>query len=111
MRKLVLVLAVAAMAAGSAPPAAVAQEELCGWFAFAGAYSSRSAARREARRLDMDFYDLDESDSPNAGEGFWVVASGPYDRARQARREARRLAREEGVDGAYAKEICFFLED
>jgi hypothetical protein len=91
-------------------PGAVVAEDLCGWFAFAGAYSSKSAARREARKIDLEYYDLDESDSPNAGEGFWVVAAGPYDTAREARREARRLNREEDVDGAYAKELCFYLD-
>lgn len=110
MLRLALGLAVATVLVGASAGTVVAQDELCGYFAFAGAYSSERAARREARRLDIDYYNLDESDSPNAGEGLFVVASGPFDRASQARREARRLNREPGVDGAYAGDRCFFLE-
>jgi hypothetical protein len=109
MRRFTLGLAVAAVLIGSVPGTVVA-EDLCGYFAMAGAYQSERSARREAKRLDIDYYDLDESDSDNAGEGYFVVASGPYDRESQARREARRLNREPDVDGAYAKQICFFLE-
>jgi hypothetical protein len=108
MRRLISGLAAVAVLL-TVPTVAVA-EDVCGWFAFAGAYSSKSVARREARSLDIDYYDLDESDSDNAGEGLWVVASGPFDRASQARREARRLQREEDVDGAYASERCFYVD-
>ena len=108
MRLFVLALATAASMV-TAPTVAIA-EDVCGWFAFAGAYSSRSVARREARALDLDFYDLDESDSPNAGEGLWVVAAGPYTSSRAARREARRLEREEDIDGAYASRRCFYFD-
>jgi hypothetical protein len=110
MHRLGFGLAAAILLSGLAGPAH-AEEELCGYFAFAGAYGSERTARREARRLDIDFYDLDESDSPNAGEGYYVVASGPFDSGAEARREARRLNREPGVDGAYAKELCFYLQE
>lgn len=102
--------AVTAALISTMPGVVVADDELCGWFAFAGAYSSKSTARREARDLDLDYYDLDESDSPNAGEGFWVVASGPFTTGRKARNEAKRLRVEEDVEGAYAKQICFYIE-
>ena len=110
MRRLAVGLAAAAVVLTSAPSVAVA-EDLCGWFAMAGAYSTRTAARREARRLDLEYYDLDESDSESAGEGFWVVASGPFETRRAARREVRRLYFEEDVEDAYAKNICFYLDD
>jgi hypothetical protein len=110
MKMRTFVLGLAVTASMTAAPTVVVAEDVCGWFAFAGAYSSRSVARREARNLDLDFYDLDESDSPNAGEGLWVVAAGPYDSGRAARREARRLEREEYVDGAYAGRRCFYFD-
>jgi hypothetical protein len=80
MRRFTLGLAAAAVLMGSAPGTVVAEEELCGFFAMAGAFQSERSARREAKRLDIDYYDLDESDSENAGAGYFVVASGPYQR-------------------------------
>jgi hypothetical protein len=106
---MILGLVVAATMTATTPGIVIA-EDICGWFAFAGAYSSRSVARREARQLDLDFYDLDESDSGNAGEGLWVVASGPFARASQARREVRRLERDEDVEDAYASQRCFYVD-
>jgi hypothetical protein len=109
MRRMIMGLAAAAILTASTPSVALA-EDICGWFAFAGAYSSRSVARREARQLDLDYYDLDESDSDSAGEGLWVVAAGPFERGSQARREVRRLEREEDVEDAYASQRCFYVE-
>ena len=109
MRRLILGFVTAATLTASTPTVVMA-EDICGWFAFAGAYSSRSVARREARKLDLDYYDLDESDSDSAGEGLWVVASGPFERGSQARREVRRLDREEDVEEAYASQRCFYVD-
>jgi hypothetical protein len=50
----------------------------CGYWAFGGAFQSFAAANRQARqaRNNAGVFDLDDSNSPNAGKGFYVVAVG-----------------------------------
>ena len=78
----------------------------CGWYAIGGAFQNRNSAYNQAGNLDASVYDLDDSDSPNAGKGFYVVALGPV-RKRQANRY-RREFRQNGVRGAYVKQMCFY---
>lgn len=78
----------------------------CGDYAFAGAFSNRSLAVRQASRHGGQVYDLDQSDSANAGRGLWVVA-----RAASSPRQAAAFARQyrqQGVRGAYSGFRCFY---
>ena len=77
----------------------------CGWFAFAGSFQNARLARRQANRLSAWTWDVDASNSANAGEGWWAVGVGPTSRA-QAKRERRRLQRR-GVNSYVAKR-CFY---
>lgn len=83
-----------------------ASEGNCGYWAFAGAFQSRRSADRRARQVGGAVYDLDQSDSPNAGKGFWVVAYGPGPRnwANQRKRDFQR----NGVRGAYVAARCIW---
>ncbi|MEN3793198.1 hypothetical protein [Fulvimarina sp. MAC3] len=47
----------------------------CGYFAFAGAFSSFSAADNRASRIGGSAWGLDSSDSPNAAKGFGSLRS------------------------------------
>lgn len=103
-RMLALAAAFAALVTTGAPTPAHASG--CGWYALGGAFQSRRAAYNQAGDLDASVYDLDDSDSPNAGKGFYVVALGPVRRSQadQYRREFRR----NGVRSAYVKQMCFY---
>jgi len=85
---------------------ASASDGNCGYWAFGGAFQSRRSADRRARQVGGQVYDLDQSDSPNAGKGFWVVAAGPGPRgwANQRRREMR----SRGARGAYVAARCIW---
>ena len=78
----------------------------CGWYAIGGAFKSRNSAYNQAGDLDASVYDLDDSDSPNAGKGFYVVALGPVRRSQA--NEYRRQFRRGGVRSAYVKKMCFY---
>ena len=110
MRPIILAAAAAvALTAGSFTPAAPAYASDggdCGLWVFAGAFKSRNSARKRANRVGGQVMDLDSSDSPNAGKGFWVVAYAANSRA-DARRAVARYKRR-GVSGAYAKNLCFY---
>ncbi len=84
---------------------ATAGSQVCGYWAFGGAFQVRRNAIRRARRVRAHVFDLDRSDSPNAGKGYWVVTQGPDSRS-WARRKARKWRRM-GVPGAYAARRCF----
>ncbi len=88
----------------SATPA-MAGDYICGHFAFGGAFQNYSNAVNQANRLGAQVLDLDRSNSPNAGLGYWVVAKGPYG-PRGARKKARQM-RNWGANGAYAAHRCF----
>lgn len=111
MRKL-LMIALAATAIGAADVSTNSTQAFasdggdCGWWAFAGAFKNRGSARSRARKVGGQVLDLDDSDSPNAGKGFWVVAYAATNR-RDAQRAVRRYKRR-GVSGAYAKTLCFY---
>ncbi|MEM9732666.1 MAG: hypothetical protein AAF903_04155 [Pseudomonadota bacterium] len=110
MKKMITGIALAAMTAAflntTTPAPVEASEGNCGFYAFAGAYQSRRNADRQARRVGGQVYDLDQSDSPNAGKGFWVVGIGPGPRgwANQRRREFR----SRGARGAYVAARCIW---
>ena len=107
MRTLLIAVASAlVLSTGHTVPAAASDGGDCGWYAFAGAFQNRGNARRRANRVGGEVRDLDSSDSPNAGKGFWVVAYPAVDR-RDALRAVRRYKRN-GVSGAYAKTLCFY---
>lgn len=82
-----------------------AGSEICGSWAFGGAFKNYNSAVRRANRLGGNVLDLDKSDSPNAGKGFWVVGKGPGSAA-QARRWARNW-KNRGISGAYSSYRCF----
>lgn len=79
----------------------------CGYFVFAGAYRSYGNAQRQANRWSGQVYNLDESDSPNAGRGLYVVTLGDWSSRTRARSIALN-ARHNGVEGAYAAYRCFY---
>ena len=79
----------------------------CGYFVFAGAYQNYRNAARQADRWSGTIHDLDRSDSPNAGRGFYVVTLGQWHSKRRAKSVAWN-ARHNGVDGAYAAYRCFY---
>lgn len=85
---------------------AFASEGACGYYAFAGAFSSRRSARNRARRVGGQVFDLDASDSPNAGSGLWVVGRGPGGRG-WANRQKRKFQRR-GVRDAYVAARCMY---
>ncbi|MCE7028816.1 SPOR domain-containing protein [Jiella avicenniae] len=86
--------------------ASLAHASGCGWYAIGGAFKSRNSAYNQAGNLDASVYDLDDSNSPNAGKGFYVVALGPVRRSEA--NEYRREFRQNGVGSAYVKKMCFY---
>ena len=109
MQTLKTIIAAAVVATSfSAIAPAQASDEFCGYWAFAGAYQNYNNARRQANRFGGDVLDLDRSNSPNAGQGFHVVAKGPYNSRSRANRRAREYRRD-GVRGAYAAHRCFYV--
>lgn len=80
----------------------------CGYFAFAGAFSTYNRAQRQANRVGGNVWSLDHSNSPNAGRGLWVVARGPGSSSRA--RSWARTYRNRGVGGAYVANRCFYGE-
>ncbi|MFD0915523.1 SPOR domain-containing protein [Pseudahrensia aquimaris] len=78
----------------------------CGWYAFAMATKSERAAVRMANRVGGRVFDVDASNSPNAGQGWWTVARGPSSKSRANR--ARRDLRARGARGAYIGHRCFY---
>lgn len=104
--KSLLIATTFAGAVFSSAQTAQASDGNCGWWAFAGAFQSRSAARRQANRVGGQVYDLDQSDSPNAGKGFWVVAHGPG--GRNWANQKKRQFRNRGVGGAYIASRCIW---
>ena len=83
-----------------------ASDGVCGFYAFAGAFSTRRAAQRQANRVGGQVFDLDASDSPNAGKGLWVVGAGPGSKywANQRKRDFRR----NGARSAYVASRCMY---
>ena len=98
--------AAAVLAVVIAADASPANASGCGWYAIGGAFKSRNSAYNQAGDLDASVFDLDESDSPNAGRGFYVVALGPVRRSQA--NEYRRQFRQNGVKSAYVKNMCFY---
>ncbi|MDD9909002.1 MAG: hypothetical protein OXR62_04845 [Ahrensia sp.] len=94
-------------ALGFTTPTAIAADS-CGYFAFAGAYSTFNRADRQASRVGGAAWGLDSSNSPNAGKGLWVVAKGPGSRTQA--NNWRRQYRNKGVKGAYVAKRCFYGE-
>lgn len=109
MKKTMTGIALVAMTTAlmmSGPISAQASDGVCGFYAFGGAYKSRANANRQARRIGGQVFDLDASDSPNAGKGFWVVGAGPGNRSWADRR--RRDFRARGARGAYVAARCMY---
>lgn len=96
-------LAGATMAALAVTPAAA---QGCGWYAFAGAYQSYGRAQRQANRVGGYVVNVDNSNSPNAGRGFFAVAAGPT--SRSGANNARRRFQRNGVGSAYVANRCFY---
>ena len=86
---------------------APAQASTCGWFAFAGAFQNYGNAQRQANRLGGGIWNVDNSDSPNAGRGFWAVGTYHAGSKRRAR-ESRNYFRRNGVPSAYIGQRCFY---
>ncbi len=86
--------------------AGAAQASGCGWYALGGAFQNLNSAYNRAGNLDASVFDLDQSNSPNAGKGYYAVALGPVSK-RQAR-GYRSEFRSNGVRGAYIKKMCFY---
>lgn len=106
MKKLMTTAAAALMFTAIAQiPSASAGDQICGTWAFGGAFQNYNNAIRQANKIGANVLDLDRSNSPNAGKGYWVVAKGPYSRS-YARSVARNW-RSWGVRGAYAANRCF----
>ena len=87
MRKATMIVTVAALAICLGTPA-TAGSQVCGWYAFAGAYPSQTRAEDEANQLNAMALDLRTSNSSNNRKKMWVVAEGPLEKD-----EARRLAK------------------
>ncbi len=81
-------------------------EAACGFWAFAGAFQNYNNAQRRQRQVGGSIWDLDSSDSPNAGKGFFVIAEGPGSRA-QANRWKRQF-RNNGARSAYVARRCLY---
>ena len=95
------------LGAGVAIPKAHASDGSdCGYFVFVGAFKSYSSAARKARRVGGEVYDLDYSDSPSAGRGFYAVTVGSSGSRRTAEKMARG-ARYDGDRDAYVAFRCF----
>ena len=105
MKTKILGLAIGAMtlAGLAATPAAASG---CGYYALGGAFKNLNSAYNRAGDIDASVYDLDNSNSPNAGKGFYVVALGPVSRGRA--NQYKREFRSNGVRGAYIKRMCFY---
>lgn len=104
-----LALALGAVAAPIATSSQAQAADSCGYYAFAGAFSTYRRAERRANRVGGNVWGLDASDSPNAGRGLWVVAKGPTSSRGRANRW-RWQYRDRGVRGAYVAYRCFYGE-
>ena len=101
--RVLLATAVVAASLSLMPGAAQAG---CGWYAFAGAFKSYRSAQRQANRLGGAVLDVDASNSPNAGRGFYAVGFGPTNWAQAD--SVKRNYRASGVRGAYVAKRCFY---
>lgn len=97
------------LGAGAAPATAgdgPGRASECAYFVFAGAYRSYRRAASQAAWTGGEVRDLDASNSPNAGRGFYVITRGQSrDRAiaeRLLRRHRHELPRD-----AYVAHRCF----
>ncbi|MEE9313724.1 MAG: hypothetical protein V3V02_03665 [Rhizobiaceae bacterium] len=106
MKKLLILLAVGLFYVSPPIKSASASEGVCGYYAFAGAFHSYRSAKRRANRVGGQVFNLDDSDSPNAGTGLWVVGAGPGPR-RWANQRKRRFRRN-GVRDAYIASRCMY---
>jgi len=105
--KTIIAAAIAATTLTSAAPA-FASDAICGTYVFAGAYQVKSNAYVQANRVGATVLDLDRSNSPNAGKGYWVVAEGPL-RPSAARQLAHQWRNWNGVHDAYTAHRCFYV--
>ena len=105
--KKIIVAAIFATSLSQVAPAK-ASDEICGYWAFAGAFQNYHNAKARAIEYGGTVLDLDRSNSPNAGQGFHVVAKGPFASKTTAKRRARDY-RHNGVNGAYASHRCFYV--
>ena len=104
MKNILVLMALVTLSMSAPLSKASASEGACGFYAFAGAFHSRWSAERRANRVGGQVYDLDESDSPNAGRGLWVVGAGPGSKS-WAHQRKRRFNRH-GVYDAYIAWRC-----
>lgn len=104
--KTIIAAAIAATTLTNAAPA-LAGDAICGTYVFAGAYQVKSNAHRQANHVGGTVLDLDRSNSPNAGKGYWVVAQGPL--KPYAARQVRNQWQNWGVHDAYTAKRCFYV--
>lgn len=84
---------------------ASAGSQVCGNYVIGGASKNWNTANKIAKKVGGNVWDLDKSNSPNAGKGFWVVADGPFISS-EAKKRVRRW-KKKGAKGAYRKNMCF----
>ena len=101
-----IIIAALAAAATLSISAGSAQASGCGYYALGGAFHNLNSAYNRAGNIDASVYDLDRSNSPNAGKGYYAVALGPVSRWRA--KDYRRQFKRNGVRGAYVKRMCFY---
>lgn len=104
--KTVLAAGVLAVSVGALQPAKAADS--CGWYAFAMATKSINSARSAANRFGGNVWDVDASNSANAGQGWYTVAKGPG--SKSSARRWRNQYRARGARKAYIGNRCFYGE-
>lgn len=104
--KTVIAAGAFAVATSAIQPAKAADS--CGWFAFAMATKSSSAAHRAASRFGGNVWNVDYSNSPNAGQGWYTVALGPG--SKSSARKWRNRYKSRGARRAYIGNRCFYGE-
>jgi len=103
--KMLAATALLVSALGTMTVPASAGSQVCGNYVIGLASKNWNTANKIAKKVGGFVWDLDLSNSPNAGKGFWVVADGPFSVSR-----AKRMVREwknNGASGAYRKNMCF----
>jgi len=105
MKKAQIFATTVLLAMGGSSIATTASAHGCGWYAFALATKSHSAAQSAQSRYGGVIHDVDLSNSKNAGQGWWTVSEGPGSKAqaRQWRRDFKRA----GARKAYIGNRCF----
>ena len=78
----------------------------CGWYAFALATKNYGSAQNAQNRYGGIIHDVDQSNSRNAGQGWWAVSEGPG--SKSDARNWRRTFKARGARKAYIGHRCFY---